>query len=288
VSREPLSAELDSQLARLRELGANVLVGCTYYSTAIALVQALERLEWAPHALLVSEAVGNNELYAQAIREGWWQGEYVLGSAAWHKSKMGRGDVSNLTSAEFADRFRRAHEGAEVTYHGAANFAAACALVEAIERADSLETHAVARALRTANVSEFYGPIRFDANHQIAIPMLVAQVAEGETNEDIVYPSDAVTSGLMRFPMPSWAQRRCRAFGPVTVAIGQRRTVRKSECNGQGTCDSDGRCQCVGGWSGAACTNQPDFRCPPGTGTSYLPSSAHTTRTSTHRDAAVR
>eukprot|EP00966_Prymnesium_polylepis_P324692 7380713-Prymnesium_polylepis.1 len=129
VAREPDPDALDALLRAYQSAGVNVLVGCTYHSTATALVDALERLDWAPYAVVVSEAVGNSE-YTKLIVGGWWQGEYIMGPTAWHKTLRQRGQFSGWTSQEFYRRYASAYDETEVSYHGAANFAAMCALAK--------------------------------------------------------------------------------------------------------------------------------------------------------------
>ena len=73
-------------------------------------------------------------------------------------------------------RYAALYDGLEVSYQGAANFAAACGIADAIERAQSLESYAVAAAMEASNLQEFYGKISFDANHQIQTNMVILQV----------------------------------------------------------------------------------------------------------------
>ena len=54
-------------------------------------IASLERLDWAPLAVAVTEAVGSNPVYAAEVVDGWWQGEYVLGPTPWHPSTPARG-----------------------------------------------------------------------------------------------------------------------------------------------------------------------------------------------------
>ena len=265
VAREPDEEALDDALRGFQAAGANVLIGCTYYSTAKAIIASLERLDWAPLAVAVTEAVGSNPVYAAEVVDGWWQGEYVLGPTPWHPSTPARGEFSNLTSGDFYARYKEANDNAEVTYHGAANFAAAATLVDAIERAQSLETAAVAAQMDAIQLNEFYGSVSFDANHQIELPMVVTQVAEGLPRypgqvEEVVFPPAAVSTGSTAFPMPTWASRRCRALGPVSTwsddgaVEGATTTTRLTqECSGHGTCDDAGACVCASGWGGATC-----------------------------------
>jgi hypothetical protein len=59
-------------------------------------------------------------------------------------------------SAEFARLYYDMYNREAVPYQGTAQFAAAAALADAIERAGTLDTHAVAAQLRAQDLSEFY------------------------------------------------------------------------------------------------------------------------------------
>lgn len=278
VASNPSDADMDAILGAFRDQGANVIVGCTYFSSATALIDSLERIDFAPFAVLTTEAVSNTAAYTAAIANGWWQGDYVLGPAVWHKTvnTAQPGQFSGMTSSEFVERFRRSNPSTKVSYVGAANFAAACALAEAIERANSLDSYAVAAALETTDLWEFYGRVAFNMNHQIELSMVVLQVAEGADEEEVVFPENAVTSGQMRFPMPTWAQRRCGAIGSEQAnnysagqlfnrATGARVHERLAMvCSGNGQCSEIGTCVCNSGWTGRMCRFR-DASCGPGT-----------------------
>lgn len=200
-----------------------------------------------------------------------------MGPTPWHKTLPTRGGFSGLTSDDFYQRYADAYDGTEVTYHGAANFAAACALADAVERAGSLSASAVAAALETSTLQEFYGTVAFDQNRQIALPMLIAQVAEGKGEEDIVFPPAQVTSGVLQFPMPTWRQRRCGAVGPsrannysagllLTSGGGSGGNGNRLAliCSGNGRCTEEGTCECSAGYSGSTCNLKSDVQCGPG------------------------
>ena len=53
-----------------------------------------------------------------------------MGPAAWHRTLPTRGTFSHMTSEEFYQHYASAYDKTKVSYHGAANFAAMCALAE--------------------------------------------------------------------------------------------------------------------------------------------------------------
>eukprot|EP00966_Prymnesium_polylepis_P140903 3253842-Prymnesium_polylepis.1 len=89
-------------------------------------------------------------------------------------------------------------------------FASLCALANAIEKAGSLETSAVAEQLRSLQLIEFWGNITFDANGQASSKeMVVLQNAY----EGGAFVPRLVDASSFVFPMPSWEQRWCKHFG---------------------------------------------------------------------------
>ena len=249
----PTMEQASAALEQLRLAGATVLVGCTYHMAALAILSALERLDWSPYAVLLSETVDHASFTAR-VTAGWWQGEYVLGPTPWHSSSPTHGAFSGLSSADFAQMYRDRFDGAEVGYNGAAQFAAACALGAAIEAANSTETATVATELQRLSLSEFYGQLTFGAERQISSSgLLVVQHAPGDTLKVVHSPADSLqTTGALRFPTPPWAQRRCRAYGrPQSNASS---AVRQAvECSGHGACSRSGACECEPGFDGIAC-----------------------------------
>jgi poly [ADP-ribose] polymerase 10/14/15 len=163
-----------------------------------------------------------------------------------------------MTSAEFANRYQTRYKS-EVSYQGASVFASGASLVAAIEVADSLNTEKVAEALRGLQLREFYGPVAFNAYGQNEMDMLGLQYAPGSQEAEVVYPQSAVTGGNLTYPMPTWAQRRCRVLGPkktwedsVDVTID---TLAR-ECSGNGLCNEKGLCVCKSGWDGDSCSHR--------------------------------
>jgi branched-chain amino acid transport system substrate-binding protein len=79
-------------------------------------------------------------------------------------------------------------------------------LVEAIERAASLEPEAVRRALERTDLSTFFGPVRFDAaGRNTPKPMLLQQLQGGRYK--VVWPREVAWTRLVH-PIPSWEDRR--------------------------------------------------------------------------------
>lgn len=272
----PSAAEVDAVLNRLREDGVNVIIGCTYVTSGLAVIEGLERLDYSPLASAFTSTVDISVYQARVQQEGWWQGEYQLGVSPWHQSLRVRGEFSGWTSTEYVDRYW-SRFGEVPSYHGPASFAAACALAAAIEAADSLDTNDVAASLRTLRLQEFgFGaPMDFEGpagenEGQNNPDMLVLQTQSRRPNSTteltIVYPP-ALAAADINFPTPPWGKRRCVALGsgalysPYSSTSSQAGLIRPTECSGNGRCEPtrvhEGRavyeCACSHGWSGENC-----------------------------------
>ena len=58
-----------------------------------------------------------------------------------------------------------------------------------------------------------------------------------------------------RFPMPSWSKRRCRAYGGGNSG-GSGMSLVTVECAGHGSCNDDGSCTCITGFTGTSASSR--------------------------------
>ena len=250
VPSTPTAEEMETALARLKAANVTVIVGCTYYATGVAMLTGLEALDYSPLATTMSSTLDTDN-FAAAVAEGWWQGEYAIGYATWHRSSTTRGAFSGMTSEEFASAFEARYDDVAVPYQGASQFAAAVALADAIQKAGTLDTQAVAAQLRVQDLTEFYGQLSYDEHGQIQGDMVVLQwLPDGPTDSTdggsglgLIYPMRLAT-GDIAFPTPPWALRRCRALSVDDMG---------RECQGRGVCTADGTCACDSSYGGDYC-----------------------------------
>jgi hypothetical protein len=253
VPKVPTLEATMNALRELRDSGVNVLVGCTYSSTGQQIIAALEELDFSPLAVVLTSTI-TTASYDTDVESGWWQGEYILGTTPWHHTSPVVGEFSGIDSPTFASRYLDRF-GAQPGYNDALMYGGAVALAAAIEAAGTLNTNDVAEALRALDLTEFYAHVRFNADGMIDRDMLVIQYAPGSTEYKVVAPASAVTDGVLHFPTPTWAERRCRAFGPgqatgAQVSVADRP---EQECSAHGSCNDVGECVCEPGRSGLRC-----------------------------------
>lgn len=180
-----------------------------------------------------------------------WRRQYAIGESSVFDSGR-RGQFSNLTLAEYRQLYKDLHPADTRVgdFASASTFAALCALGEAVERAGSLSVPAVASALQSMNLSEFYSTIAFDADGRISSslapgisvsqPLPLELCDEAPTCNGVDVPSGRLNN--ISFPTPRWAYRHCsRSASPGSCRYGG------------GFCLADGTCECKPGWYGKTC-----------------------------------
>jgi ABC-type branched-subunit amino acid transport system substrate-binding protein len=153
LPRNPDDGPVENVLNSMQTLGVNFIVACVYHDGGEAIIEGLERLDYAPHAAAFTSTVDIGEYQRRVKDEGWWQGEYALGVSPWHSALAHAGEFSGMTSADYLQRYAD-RSGGQPSYHGPAAFSAACALAKAIEDADSLDASAVAASLGSLEFQE--------------------------------------------------------------------------------------------------------------------------------------
>ena len=175
---------VQGELEALKELGVNVILGCVFDKIGLQMIKGMEVLDWAPYATAMTTTV-TTSTYANMIQdENYWQGEYIVGVTPWYQSRNGTGAISGWNSSQFYALYAERYNTG-VTEEGAAMFAAAIALVHAIEMADSVDTALVTAQLQAMDLEEFFGTIKFNTDGQGTAKNLVVQYGQGYVRFDL-------------------------------------------------------------------------------------------------------
>lgn len=176
----------------------------------------------------------------------------------WHPTRKSAdgssGEFSKLTSEEFSRHFDELYFPSSLSYLGATGFVALCVLGSAIEQAGTLDTSAVAAALRSMSLTEFYSPVSFDAIGQNQADMVVTQWKREAERDEVVYVPGRRDVANVGFPIPTWAVRACEVRTGVKV---EGKGDALFPCQSHGRCGLDGRCICRGDYNPATdCENE--------------------------------
>jgi branched-chain amino acid transport system substrate-binding protein len=107
-------------------------------------------------------------------------------------------------AGDYAEAFNKAY-GYMPPYQAAESSASVLVLVDAIQRAGSLDPKKVRDALAATNLETFYGHVDFDdTGKNIAKPMVLRQVQKGKY---IPVAPSKFAAGQVIFPRPRWAER---------------------------------------------------------------------------------
>ncbi len=185
--------------------GANVLIGGGHYADGSTLARQLHDKKVNLHFISL--------LVAPDIPKFANLGEAALGvtvPSQWEHSVGYKPDFGVAPSA-FTKAFE-AKYGNQPGYHAAGGYAAGLVLQHAIEKAGSIKTAAVTKALNGMNAMTFYGRVHFatgagDHGLQIGHDMVLAQWQKGANNKlvsQVVWPASAQTAPIL-YPLKTFA-----------------------------------------------------------------------------------
>jgi len=179
-----LTPDYSPQALGVKNSGAEVLVGCSYYPDAVGIAQALNRAGYKPQ--MFAETVGPPEAgYVKTLGP---VANGVITNTQWWPTLNFPGNK------EFVSAFR-AKYGIEPDYHAAGGYAAVQILTAAIKRANSTDQAKVRDALLKGKIDTVQGQWSPD---QYGLPQGVknylAQYQNGVLK--LVYPKDVAESSI--------------------------------------------------------------------------------------------
>ena len=218
VSQTLNETQISAALKNFTAASVDAVIGCTqtYELCHYFLTEAATNsdLKFYAKAMIFTVCVSDPR-FPKELRNLAW---HVMGASPWSELDQKVDDLNGWSPADFANKYQVAF-GQAVPYQGVAAFAGGLLLVDAIEKAGSLNAALVARQLKRTRLRTVYGDISFDANRQNELPFVTVQYSPSG-NQSVVVAATAL------FPMPSWAERECEF---------------KKRC--RGGCRPDGSCK---------------------------------------------
>jgi branched-chain amino acid transport system substrate-binding protein len=163
VKPDANEVELGKVIEGFRNRSVDVVFGCTYFNTCVRFVKVSKNMAYSPKGIALSSCVDSEKFLSDLGSDG----KYIVGPASWYKGQGGRSLVTNYSSpewnADYASRFAE-----EPPYQAASAYTAPMVLLDAIEKAQSLDSTTIMDELRkpTYMFPGFYGEVVFDSNMQ--------------------------------------------------------------------------------------------------------------------------
>lgn len=181
-------------LVKLRALDPDVIAAATSFDDAVAITRQMRDLNVNPRMFGVTVGGDLPEFHA-ALKQ---TAEYVYGATPWEAT------LPHPRQREFLEGYRKRF-GREPVYHATASYAGCAIYLEAVRRADSLDSEGVRAELLALEVSTPFGDYKVDADGmQVGHRVAIIQWQDG--HKVTVWPGD-LASGPARFPTPPWIDR---------------------------------------------------------------------------------
>ncbi|RJX41912.1 branched-chain amino acid ABC transporter substrate-binding protein [Halonotius aquaticus] len=194
------TSDLSTNLGRVRDQGADVLLLCAHQKHNIILANQMES-----QGVNVDAAMGTvgslNDSFKGEVGPN---GDYIYGPTSWDINA----DFEDPVYGGTQDFVAAIEDNYDYTpdYHSAAGEAVIMTFVNAFQSVDELTPTAVRNAIRDSDpFSTVYGDVSFDDSGVIAKNMLIRQW-QPEPGLQTVYPSSVAQSDPL-YPMPDWSER---------------------------------------------------------------------------------
>lgn len=192
------ATDFNSLLSQIKSKNVDVVLVAGHETEILNFIRQAKSLTVSPKFYSFTVGVPSED-FRKALGK---DADYAFGMTAWLPSATQK-DRWFGDGQKFADEYK-AKFGYEPDYHAASGAADVEALVEAVEKAGSVDPKKVRDALAGIKFDSLYGPISFDAHGQIDLPQTVIQVQEGTVTA--IYGE----SGFIKqpkYPMPPWSAR---------------------------------------------------------------------------------
>jgi len=193
------TSDLSTNLGRVRDNDADILLLCAHQKHNIILANQMESQNVNPDAVMGT--VGSlNDSFKNEVGPN---GNYMYGPSSWAVNA----DFEDPVYGTTGDFVSAIEENYDYTpdYHSAAGEAVILTYMNAFQNVSELGPTAVRDHIRQAEFSSVYGTVAFDDSGVIDKNMLVYQW-QPDPGLQIVHPSNVAQSDPM-YPMPAWSER---------------------------------------------------------------------------------
>jgi branched-chain amino acid transport system substrate-binding protein len=202
------NTDFSAILTKVRAANPDALGGATRFEDAVAITRQMKALNVNPRMVGLTVGVDLPKFYEVVGRDA----EFVYGSTQWLPElvEVRAGGLIPIArqypgAREFVESYKREFPGADLSFHSAQGYGGCQILVEAIQRAGSLDSEKLRDAILKMDHNTVFGGFRVDRDGvQIAHKMVMFQWQDGK--KVIVWPEE-LAPGKPRFPTPPWSQR---------------------------------------------------------------------------------
>lgn len=198
------SSDLSSVVSQIKAINPDAVISSAYFEGAVLLVKQMKEQKVSPKLLGFQDAPGMPDFVKTLGKDA----EGIIGTA-WWTPNTGWKDESFGSSEDFAKMYKEKTKTEEITYHPAAAVAGGEVLAAAIEKAGTLETEAVRKALLDLNLETFFMPVKFGETGKasqinIAASAIPMQIQNGKPV--VIYPQKIKQAQII-FPLKPWETR---------------------------------------------------------------------------------
>lgn len=188
------TTDFSAILIKIKSLNPDVIAAGSYFDDAVATTRQMKELDVNPRVYGVTVGGDLPEFYQLLGKTA----EYVYGSSQWEK------DLPYPGIKEFVASYEKLWNR-EPGYHAAAAYGACQIYIEAIKRANSLESDKIREQLLKLKMATAFGDYQVDERgFQVAHKMVLHQWQDGK--KVTVWPA-SVAGGKPLFPTPPWQRR---------------------------------------------------------------------------------
>jgi branched-chain amino acid transport system substrate-binding protein len=189
------NTDFSAIMTKLRAANPDVLGAATYFDDAVAITRQMKELNVNPKMFGVTVG-GDLPTFYQLLGKN---AEYVYGATQWEA------ELPYPGAKQFLQAHSMEYPGVDISYHSAGGYGGCQVLVEAIQRAGSLDGEKIREAILKIDMNTVYGGFKVDQDgFQVSHKMVMFQWQEAR--KVIVWP-DELAAGKARFPTPPWNQR---------------------------------------------------------------------------------